>query len=247
MTNIILEFELELRLYLENKMREPLTNQEILALFDEKFPWKKGLTPKSIADYRKRYVPEYKSLLLQRYGKEKEQKPAEIEEEILEEVRAADTEKEEFSADEQKKLNQIRAHRKVLKELWENYLKVRHSKEEVAKGRYLELMSRELEKLGELEQTERSFLSAMDEVRKAEAKLTIVQLFDSLTGWFMPRMVEKAKDNGQALEYLFRLQLFCNDYSKLLLENPIEQANKILLDKLYAYKKIEKEDDVNVG
>lgn len=223
-------------------MREPLSNKEILALFEEKFPYFEGITYQSVAAYRNKYVPSWKLVLAERYGKEKEKTPEILEKEILAVLRETEEDSEEFTKEELQKINQIKAHKQLLKELWQNYANIKGSTDEVAKHRYLKEMSDELELISTLELSEKSFLMALDSVRQAEAKQTIQQHFDSLIGWFIPRAMEKAKSNSEALEYVFRLSLFLNDYSKLLLENPIKTANKILLNKIYAVKKIIKEE-----
>ena len=236
--NPILRYPLEVRLFLEAKMREPLSNKEIRILFEEKFPWLKGLTSHAVGTYRRKYVPEYKKILIAKYGKGREKLQEELEEDILETIKEDEEASEEFTKSEKQKMNQLKAHKTVLKELWNNYKEIKGSKAETPKARYLELMSRELERIGELEQSERSFLSAMDEIRRAELKETIEQKYDSFISWQLPRLVERCKDLDEARRYLWKLQLFINWYEYILLTTPsIEEANKKLLSQLYAVKK----------
>lgn len=244
MSSPILTLPYEERLWLETKMRQlPLiAPKEILTLYEEKFPFRRGLiTSQSINAYRKRLPGwrELKKLNLERLEGKRELPQEELEAEILKEVKEAEDASEEFTKDAKQKVNQLKAHRQVLKELWQNYSRIRDSKEEVSKSRYLEHLSKELVQIGELEISEKSLLAAMDTIRQAELKQSIKQHFDSLISFFIPRMMEKSSSGAEALEYVFRLNLFLNDYSKLLLNYPVAEANRVLLEKLYTIKKLE--------
>lgn len=248
-SNPILQQPLEVRLFLESKMKDDLTNKEILEIFLTKFTWIKGITSRHIASYRNRYVPNYKQVLLQRYGREREKPESEIEEEILQEVREAELSGDEFNKKEQQKINMLRAHRAILKELWNNYRSVKDTKDETAKKNYLEGLVKVLSAVRELESSEQSFLSAIDECRKAELKLTPENYIDSLCGWFIPRCMDKCKDKDQASKVIDLLKMYLDDYKKVLdSSKDIAEANKEILQKLYVSNKAkenEKEENEN--
>ena len=249
--NPILSLPLEIRLFLDSQCRTKLTHKEIKEKLILEFPWlgSQGITTNHIRSYRTKTFPNYKELILQRYGlkaETKEEFTPEIEAEILEEVKEAEEEGEEFTKEEQRKINMLRAHRKLLSELWANYQKVKNSQFDVAKGRYIQLMAEELGLISQLESSEKSFLSAMDEIRKAEQKMSIESHVDSLKGWFWPRAMEKAKDTSQAQEFLVNFQSYLTYYGKLLSEHSVADANRILLERLYSLKKVKEAEETNV-
>lgn len=231
-------------MWAEAKMREDLTNSEILALFNEKFPFVQGITERHIASYRKRYVPFYQDLILARYGKKSEsQLPASVEEEILAEVREAEETGEEFTKEEARKINMIKAFRAVLKEMWLNYRAVKTTKDEQSKRGYLVEILKALSAIKELEQAEKSFISAIDEIRKAEQKLTPEQLLESIETWHFLRLAEKAQDKGKVTALVDSLIGFLQNY-KVLLNSlaSVEDANKEILAKVFVNEKIKKEE-----
>ena len=242
--NIILGLPLEIRLYLEAKCRDNITNTEILALLNEKFPYVEGVTPQSIASFRKKVCPNYKELLLERYGKKAQKPESEIEEEILEAVRESEEAGEEFSKNETQKINMLKAHKRILKELYEQYKSVKNSTDEVAKKNYLESMLKCLSSIREQEAAERDILSAFADVRKAEAKLTPEQAFDSLKGWFILRASEKCKSKEETEKYIIDLKVYLDNYLIILQKSSsIEESVKEMLAKLYVSKQIKKEEE----
>lgn len=244
MSNPIIALEPEERQWLDKKVFELplLTDKEVRILFEETFPYRRGIiSTANIRSYRSKRPgwQEVKKINLERLEGKRDKTPEELEVEILSQVREEEDEDKEFTKEEKRKINQLRAHRRILTELWKSYKNVRGTNREVAKGRYLELLARELERIAELEVSEKSLLAAMDTIRQAELKQTIKQHFDSLISFFIPRMMEKSSSGAEALEYIFRLNLFLNDYSKLLLNYPVAEANRVLLEKLYTIKKLE--------
>lgn len=243
-TNPILAQPLEVRLWLEAKMKEDLTSKEILELFLTQFPWVKGVKVSHVTSYRKKYLPHYKELILQRYGKEREKPPEEIEEEILQEVRDAEVADDEFTKDEKRKTNMIKAQKTLLKEMYENYRAIKSSTDETTKKNYLVEMAKQLIVIGDLEASEKSFLSSMNEIRLAELRLTVDQYLDSICGWFLLRMFDRAGSKEKALEAIRILHLFLEDYKSTLEgAKDIVDANKKTLEKLYVSKKIKEEDE----
>ena len=235
-TNPIINLPQETRLFLENNMRKELSNEQILRILETKFGWVKGVTLKDVEEYRLKIYPGYKQQL-----KKEVLSFAKLEADILAEIQKPEIViegDEDFSEDEQRKVNQIRAHRKLLKELYDGYLKLRSTKEETAKLKYLYQLSAELVIVAGLEASEKSFLSALEEVRKAELKETPDQKFESIISWSIPRLSERCKDLNEASMFMWRTQLFLNEYMKILLESPnAVDANRTLLERIFVKKK----------
>jgi len=241
--NPLLSQPLEVRMWAESKMREDLTNQEILALFNEKFPFINGITTQHIAGYRRKYVPNYQEMILQKYGKKAQTNPDELEDEILKEIREAEASGEEFTKEEQRKINMLHAHRTILKEYWENYRIVKPTKDETAKKNYLDSMVKVLAAIKDLEASERSFLSAMDSIRKAENLMTPEKYLDSIKGWWILRAAEKAPSKEKALEAIDSLKTFLDEYKQVVNNSAnCAEANLVVLEKLYVKEKLKKEE-----
>ena len=241
--NPLLDQPLEIRLFLEGKMREDLSNKEILALLNQKFPFVNGITSQNVAAYRKRFVPNYQEMILQKYGKQAQKNPEELEDEILKEIREAEASGEEFTKEEQRKINMLHAHRTILKEYWENYRIVKPTKDETAKKNYLDSMVKVLAAIKELESSERSFLSAMDSIRKAEQTMDLEKYMDSIRGWWVPRCMEKAPSKEQALLAIDSLKTFLDEYKQVVVNSAnCAAANLVVLEKLYVSQKLKIEE-----
>jgi len=241
--NPLLDQPLEIRLFLEGKMREDLSNKEILALLNQKFPFVNGITSQNVAAYRKRFVPNYQEMILQKYGKQAQKNPEELEDEILKEIREAEASGEEFTKEEQRKINMLHAHRTILKEYWENYRIVKPTKDETAKKNYLDSMVKVLAAIKELESSERSFLSAMDSIRKAEQTMDLEKYMDSIRGWWVPRCMEKAASKEQALLAIDSLKTFLDEYKQVVVNSAnCAAANLVVLEKLYVKEKLKREE-----
>jgi len=241
--NKILGLPLEIRLWIETKCRDDITNSEIITLLNEKFPYVEGITPQNIASFRKKICPNYKELLLERYGKKAQKPEAEIEEEILEAVRESEALDAEFSIEEKKKMNLLKSTKTVLKEMWDNYRRIRNTTDEQAKKGYLVEISKVLVQVRELEAQERDILSSFAEIRKSEAKLTLEQYEDSIKGWFILRASEKAPTKEEAIQFLERLKVYLDQY-KLILEKSTDKddAVRTMLQQLYVLKKVTAEE-----
>ena len=228
------DLPMEVRDWLEVQFKKPISNETILAELQKHCKWITKFPLKEIAEYRSTVNPGYEKLL------EKESGPLpieEIEEEVEEQLARAKEDEEPFSRDEKKALNLLRSHRRVLAETWENYKLIKPGDDERAKKDYLMLMENVLGKVEVLTANEESLMSALDTVRQAEVEMSIESHFDSLCGWFLPRMAEKGKDQHEILEYLFKLQLFMNYYSKIVMDSTsISEANKRLLEEIYGDK-----------
>lgn len=246
-TNNILAQPLEIRLWLETRMKDDLTNKEIFVLFQKQFPWVQNITVSDITQYRKKYIPNYQDLIMERRGKKAQQLPEELENEILREVREVEETGEEFSKSEQQKINLLRAQRVVLSEMYKNYSAMRGTPDETTKIKYLDSLSKQLTIIGMLEQSEKSFLSSMDSVRKEELKMSIEQYTDSICGWFIPRAMDKAGSKEKALQAIEILQSYLNEYKKTLeASKDIAEANIITLEHLYVSKKTKNEEEKEI-
>ena len=152
--NNILAQPFEIKLWLETQMKNDLTNKEIFALFQNQFPWVQNITVSDITQYRKKYIPNYQDLIMQRRGKKAQQLPEEIEQEILKEIQETEETGEEFSKNEQQKINMLRAQRTILGEMYKNYVAMRTTSDETTKIKYLDSLSKQLQIIGTLEQSE---------------------------------------------------------------------------------------------
>jgi thiamine kinase-like enzyme len=196
-----------------------------------------------VAAYRKKFVPNYQEMILQKYGKKAQTNPDELEDEILKEIREAEASGEEFTKEEQRKINMLHAHRTILKEYWENYRVVKPTKDEGAKSKYLEGLIRVLAAIKELEQSEKSFLSAMDSIRKAENLMTLEKYLDSIRAWWVPRCMEKAPSKEQALLAIDSLKTFLDEYKQVVVNSAnCAAANLVVLEKLYVSQKLKIEE-----
>ena len=225
-------------MWLEVQFKKPISNEAIFAQLQKTQKWAAKFPLKDLDEYRESIVPGYKTILL-KSGPPRPQEPLveNIEERVEEEIAEADIKEEVFSRDEKKKLNMLKSHRRMLSETWELYQNVKPGEDERAKKDYLSLMESILEKIEKSELAEEDFFSAIEECRKAEAAMTIDKHYDSMISWGIPRMAEKGKSQHEILEYLFRLQLFLNYYSKVIMTHAkIEDANKQVLEDLYADK-----------
>jgi hypothetical protein len=241
--NPLLDQPLEIRLWLESRMREELTNKEILALLNQKFPFVNGITSQNIASYRKKYTPNYQELMLQKYGMKAQTNPDDVEQEILAEIREAETAGEEFTKEEKRKINMLTAYRRILSEMWNNYRVVKPTKDETAKRGYLVEMIKALTVIKELEAGEKSFLSAMDSVRKAENAMDLEKYMDSIRGWWVPRCMEKAPSKEQALVAIDSLKTFLDEYKQVVVNSAnCAAANLVVLEKLYVKEKLKREE-----
>ena len=250
--NPILNLSLEIRMWLDSKCREPLSNSQIHELLIQQFPWinPDDISSQHISHYRNKFHPEYKNLLLEKYGKKSQKKPEEIEAEILQEVAEAEQEQaegEEFtSKDEKRKTNLLRAYRKLLREAYGNYLKVKDTKAETSKAKWVEVIQKILENIQSLEEVEKSLLTALDEVRRSSEKETTEQKLDSIFGWFVPRLLDKCKDNKDAQDKIFMLEMYLNSVNYFLLtESNLKNVNDRILKMLYVRKQVKRDDKEN--
>jgi type I restriction-modification system DNA methylase subunit len=117
----------------------------------------------------------------------------------------------------------------------------------MAKKNFLESILKCLASIREQEAAERDILSAFADCRKAEAKLTAEQSFDSLKGWFILRACEKCKSKEEAEMYIKTLKVYLDNYlDKLQKNETIEETNKEILAMLYVSKQIKKEEEPQI-
>lgn len=230
----------EVRFALAAQMRKPISDEEVAKWLKTNFPFTK-ISLKAIKAERKKQCPTYKYLVNQVEDKTlndlETEEILEEEPEVQEQIRKLSDEPEFFDG-ETEKIDMLIAHRWTLKEYYTNYKLVKNTTEDQSKIKYLDSISKELAIITDLESAEKSFISALGEVKLAEQKMTPAQHFDSITGWFIPRMVEKTKTQQEALDLLFLLQMFLNDFSKIILESAnLTDAQRRLLEKLYTSKK----------
>jgi hypothetical protein len=147
-------------------------------------------------------------------------------EDAVEEATADVTEDKDFlTPGENKKIDPVSKHRRILLETWKLYQALVDpqdpSTNETAKGKYLDIIAREIDKIAELESKEKSFLSMMEEVRAAEERETAEQFVDYLTGYCLPKLLNKV---GNSDKFKEQSQTLKNHIDLLvqILETPFE-------------------------
>jgi len=157
-----------------------------------------------------------------------------IEEKVEEVVKEVPPVEEFLPKDEKEKIGDLKHHRMILKEIWENYLKCKGSERaESTKSKYLEQLSKELIIVRDLEQTEKGAQSLLEEVRLAEEGETVEQFRDYLEGYTLQVLCRKAGTPEQAVQQLTILEGSVKVLKTLLETNTLENAIKIYLEKLY--------------
>jgi len=161
----------------------------------------------------------------------------------FEEVVKEAVEKEDYTGaflteEDKEKINTIKKHRRILKELWENYQNCKADRRaESSKVRYLEQMSRQLIIISDLESVEKSLMSQLAEVRKAQEEETAEQTLDYICGWALCRLVEKAQEPKNAQFLLEVLGKHVEGLSRILdgVEG-VEEGVRVYLNQLYGSK-----------
>ncbi len=240
--NPLLSTQMEVRVFLEAKMKEDLLNSEILVLLNERFPYVKDITEKHIAQYRKRFIPDYQKKIVESHTlklKNHEKSESEIETEILDAVKDAEETGEEFTKHSDKKVDVLKATKVILKEMYNNYVNIKKSDDENAKKNYLVEMLKCLTVIKELEASEKSFISMMGIVRAAEEKKTAEEYVESIESWFLLRCAEKCKSKEEAIQILGGIKNFIDSYKLIVNDSEnCAEANVKILEKLFVKKKV---------
>jgi hypothetical protein len=206
-----------------------LTLTEIIDFFSSSFPYfKEKITEEALREYALKNIPNWKEKAVESLEKQVEKQIAGLEE------------SETFVSDEEKKVDTTRKHRQLLKELWENYRKLKISgekRQEANKARYLELMSKELIIIEELEEKEKGLLSMLDEVRKAEEAESADEHRSYVEGYALPLLARKAETPEKAVEQLDILKKNLEAFRKILVKaSSGEEAVRLFLEYLYKGK-----------
>ena len=157
-----------------------------------------------------------------------------MEEKVEEVVKEVPPVEEFLPKDEKEKIGDLKHHRMILKEIWENYLKCKGSERaESTKSKYLEQLSKELIIVRELEETEKGMASLMEEVKKAEEEESESQMCDYIEGYCLQILARKSGNSTGAITQLEILKKNLEIFMGLLKEHELEEALKIYLEKLY--------------
>lgn len=239
--NPISSLSMEVRISLENWMKGDYSNNEILVLFNEKFPYIKGITEKNIANYRRIVVPKYQKMIITKQAEKlnKASKTEEaLEKEILQQVKFAEEAGEEFNKPSNQKIEMLKAYRVILAEMWNNYTAIKDSDDESQKRGYLVEIIKALTVIKELEHAEKSLLTALAEVRAKEQEMKGENYLDHIKGWVMLRMCERYKSKEKAIEALDNLKVTIDIYKDVIGAcDSCDDANKIMLEKIYDARK----------
>ena len=240
--NPITQLSMEIRLVLEQKCREPLTNKEIYILLMEKFPFLKTVKEKDIAQYRKIVVPDYNKMLIEKQSKvlQAEVKiETDLEQEIIAEVEQLEEDGAEFLKKGKDKVDILKSHRFLLAETWNNYSGVRSTDDEKAKKEYVEQLLKILTQIKDLEGMEKSLLGSLGEVRKAEQAMTYEKYAEHIKMYDLLRMTEKCKTKDEVYATLDDIKNFIDEYKKIVeASENASAANMVALEKFYVTKKV---------
>jgi len=174
-----------------------------------------------------------------KHGKQKEtkQKPKVVESEIEAKVSEITKDVEDLGflpKSEQEKIGDLKHHKLVLKEIYENYMRIKGSERaESSKQKYLEQLSKELLIIQGLEEQERGVQSLLEEIRKMEEQETEIQMRNYLEGYCLQTLVRKAKTPENAISQLKELEKNTKILETLLETHALEDAIKIYLETLY--------------
>ncbi len=216
---------LEIKLWLNQKLMEGSQSlEELLVALKDKFPQFKFKTSvENLRWFAQREVPNWIE-------------PLSLEEKVKQQVgQVKSSAPEEFlSKEEVEKINALSKHRMVLSELWKNYkISLGTGGTDTGRARFLELISKELILIEQIQTQEKGLQSMLSEIKKCESEETVQQFRDFLEGYTLPLLIRKSKETGlQELDLLkSRVELM----EKILKSNPdIEECIKDYLQQLYA-------------
>ncbi len=196
------------QILLENKY----TLSEIVQLFQVKF--RASRTKFTVEDLR-----EFAKENLASWTERESPGLAEV---IAEQTEGVEESKDLLEPEDQKKINPVSKHRRILLENWKNYQSLldAESTNETAKNKYLETISKEIDKIAELEAKEKSILSMLEEVKKAEEAETPDQFRDYLEGYCIPKLATKTKDLAKIKEHLAKVKERSELFVKIM-ETPL--------------------------
>jgi len=219
----------ECRSWLEQQLVEQKFNlEEIKQLFDIKFPLNKvQFTLDDLRDYAIKHIKGWS-----------EPAPG-LGKAVEEEVSKVEDTREFLTEEDREKVNAIKKHRRLLKEYWQNYRRLKTLGTNVTSQiKCLENISKELVLLQELEGQERTILSLLDEVRKAEEREPPEDHLDYIVGWAVPQLCRKVEKVGDAI---FLLKTLNKNVKKLVeilkKEQDLEYSLRVYLNELYGGKK----------
>jgi hypothetical protein len=157
-------------------------------------------------------------------------------EEVEKETQGVTSEHDLLNSEDQKKINMISKHRRLLLENWENYMRLKEgeSPNETAKQGYLKSVSEELKLLTDLEAKEKSLLSMLEEVKSAEEKETAEQFRDYIEGYCLQKIAFKLNDVKKIKKQFDLLKERISLFEEIMEEYPsIEEGVRIFLQKIY--------------
>jgi hypothetical protein len=227
---MIVDLDTEAKMWIETELEQGiLTLEEIIENFKMEFP---HLARKVSLDDLKFFVQETKP------DWKEPQQSSELEDLVKTELRKGVQTGDFLGAEDEKKINQIAKHRRLMAEAWKLYEKIREKplKHEQDKKSYLDFISKELQVLATLEESERGVLSLFQEVKEAESKETAEQHLDWIYGWCLQNLLRKAGSAEKGLEMLSRLDEKIKLLKELLQKQPdVEETIKNYLRALYSF------------
>jgi len=190
----------EMKFWLSQKLNEgKLSLDEILSSFRdvESFPSiKERTTLEHLKWFAKKELPGWKE-------------PPSLEQRVIEQIEQIVPQPlgEFISEEEKEKINTLQKHRLVLKELFENYKHIKimgNRGADTSKARFLELISRELIIIEELQQKEKGLQSMLGEIKKVEMEEPVEEFVDYINGYCLPLLVRKARESASEKLRLLR-------------------------------------------
>jgi len=144
-----------------------------------------------------------------------------LEEEVQKVTQGITSNPKFLNSEDNKKVNSVDKHRRLLLENWENYIRLKNgdSPNENAKKAYLDGTRDELKILTELEAKEKSLLSMLEEVKAAEEKESPEEFRDYMEGYCLQKIAFKIQDIPKIKK---QMELLKNNIT--LFEQTIEEA-----------------------
>ncbi len=87
----------------------------------------------------------------------------------------------------------------LMREAWENYRKVKDSKQEAAKKNYFDIITKIKENMDKQRIAERDYITQLGIIKESHDKETMLQRLDSVKGWFIPEALKKAENQNEAI------------------------------------------------
>ncbi len=227
------KFKPEMVLFISQKLLDGTTSpEELVELFHIRFPRAEAIqfTPQELTSWASETLTGWTPAQAQ------STEGVSLEEEVQKEVQGVTAEHDLLNFEDNKKINVIDKHRRLLLENWENYIRLKEgeSPNENAKQGYLKAVSEELRLLTDLEAKEKSLLSMLEEVKEAEEKETAEQFRDYIEGYCLQKIAFKLKEVSKIKEQMELLKKNITLFEETVEKAPsLDEGIRTFLKKIY--------------